>query len=435
MAKRNRGEGTIYYSAARKQWIGQFTKTVAGEKIRKSVYGATKNEVSEKLLDLRVEMKDTNFIKEKGMPLIQIMELIRDKKYNSNKIKDGQYSRITKTIEKIQCSKIGKMNVKDITADDIQDFLNDNKEYSNSTIKKLYEQFNQAFEYAIRNKYIKDNPMRDVIKPKSIKQDKEVRALTIDEQKELSDYLFKSSIKDEKYKNVFLIQMYLGLRIGEALALTKNDIDLPQKLLFVNRTTTIGKNGETIIGDSTKTYAGKRSVPIPNFMIPIFKEQIEISKNNRDNYLFLNDDKLITNSACNSRLKRIINDILGWQNNSFSSHSLRHTFATRCIESGVNAVVLQRLLGHTDISITLNTYTSVFNLFKDNELEKVIELYKNNSLGMIQADYTENSPRENFKTFDEKNNSLSMIQESYTEKSQNETEEIYLDEEDDEMEF
>ena len=406
MAKRNKGEGTIYYSEARKQWIGQFTKTIAGEKIRKSVYGSTKKEVSEKLLDLRVEMKDTDFIKEKGMPLIQIMELIRDKKYNSNKIKDGQYSRITKTIEKIQSSKIGKMNVKDITADDIQDFLNDNKEYSNSTIKKLYEQFNQAFEYAIRNKYIKDNPMRDVIKPKSIKQDKEVRALTIDEQKELSDYLFKSSIKDEKYKNVFLIQMYLGLRIGEALALTKNDIDLSQKLLFINKTTTIGKNGETIIGDSTKTYAGKRSVPIPDFIIPIIKEQIEISKNNRDNYLFLNDDKLITNSACNSRLKRIINDILGWQNNSFSSHSLRHTFATRCIESGVNAVVLQRLLGHTDISITLNTYTSVFNLFKDNELEKVIELYKNNSLGMIQ--------------------------EEHTGKFQNGTEEIYIDEDDDE---
>ena len=69
MAKRNRGEGTIYYSEARKQWIGQFTKTIEGEKIRKSVYGATKNEVSEKLLDLRIEMKDADFIKEKGMTL------------------------------------------------------------------------------------------------------------------------------------------------------------------------------------------------------------------------------------------------------------------------------------------------------------------------------------------------------------------------------
>ena len=203
--------------------------------------------------------------------------------------------------------------------------------------------------------------------------------------------------------------MYLGLRIGETLGLTKNDIDISQKQVFISRTTTVGKNGETIIGDTTKTYAGKRSVPIPDFMIPIFEEQINNSKNNRDIFLFLNNDSLITNSACNSRLKKILLDKLGWENTGISTHSLRHTFATRCIESGVNAVVLQRLLSHTDISITLNTYTSVFNLFKDNELEKVIKLYKNNSFGVIQ--------------------------EEHREKFQNGTEEIYIDKEDDEMEF
>ena len=191
-------------------------------------------------------MKDIDLIKEKGIPLIQVMEIIRDRKYESNQIKDGQYNRITKTIEKIQDSKIGKMNIKDITTDNIQDFLNDNKEYSNSYIKKMYEQFNQAFEYAIRNKYIKDNPMYDVIKPKSEKKDKEVRALTLAEEKELSDYLFSSSVEKEKYKNVFLIQMYMGLRIGEALALTKDDIDFDKMLLFVNKTTTVGRNGEVI---------------------------------------------------------------------------------------------------------------------------------------------------------------------------------------------
>ena len=246
MTKRTKGEGTIYYSEQREQWIGQFSKTIAGQKIRKSVYGATKQEVSKKLLDLRIEMKDIDLIKEKGIPLIQVMEIIRDRKYESNQIKDGQYNRITKTIEKIQDSKIGKMNIKDITTDNIQDFLNDNKEYSNSYIKKMYEQFNQAFEYAIRNKYIKDNPMYDVIKPKSEKKDKEVRALTLAEEKELSDYLFSSSVEKEKYKNVFLIQMYMGLRIGEALALTKDDIDFDKMLLFVNKTTTVGRNGEVI---------------------------------------------------------------------------------------------------------------------------------------------------------------------------------------------
>ena len=75
------------------------------------------------------------------MSIIQIMKDIRDKKFNSNRIKEGQYTRITKTIEKIENSSLGKLNVKDISNYDIQKFLNDNKNYSNSYIKKLYEQF------------------------------------------------------------------------------------------------------------------------------------------------------------------------------------------------------------------------------------------------------------------------------------------------------
>ena len=52
---------------------------------------------------------------------------------------------------------------------------------------------------------------------------------------------------------------------------------------------------------------------------------------------------------------------------------LRHTYATRCIESGMSAVVLSKLLGHTDIETTLNTYTSVFNKFKEDEVQKYLD--------------------------------------------------------------
>ena len=98
--------------------------------------------------------------------------------------------------------------------------------------------------------------------------------------------------------------------------------------------------------------------------------------------LFLYNDHYISHSVANSRLKRILKSTLGMEAKDISTHSLRHTFATRCIEAGMSAVVLQRLIGHTDISITLNTYTSVFNRFKESELEKVMEYYKTNSLGL-----------------------------------------------------
>lgn len=379
---RSKGEGSIYYIEKRKKWSAQYTITVGDKQVRKTVYGNTKREVADKLLDLRVQMKDMDLIKKHGMSIIQIMKDIRDKKLNSNRIKEGQYTRITKTIEKIENSFIGKLNVKDISNDDIQKFLNDNKNYSNSYIKKLYEQLNQAFNFAIKNKYILQNPMDDVIKPKSTKEDKEVKALTIEEQQSLSNYLLNCTINEETYKNVFLIQMYLGLRIGETLALNINDIDIEKQIINVNKTLTLGKNNEVIMGDTTKTYASKRTIPIPDFLIPSIKEQLEIAKENNDNMLFLYNDHYISHSVANSRLKRILKSTLGMEDKDISTHSLRHTFATRCIEAGMSAVVLQRIIGHTDISITLNTYTSVFNRFKESELEKVMEYYKTNSLGL-----------------------------------------------------
>ena len=63
-----------------------------------------------------------------------------------------------------------------------------------------------------------------------------------------------------------------------------------------------------------------------------------------------------------------------------STHSLRHTYGTRCIESGMAPVVVQRLMGHQDISVTLNTYTSVFDKFKENEIDKVNQYYLNENL-------------------------------------------------------
>ncbi len=78
----------------------------------------------------------------------------------------------------------------------------------------------------------------------------------------------------------------------------------------------------------------------------------------------------------NRLLKKRLED-LGIEK-GITTHSLRHTFGTRCVEAGMRAVALQRLMGHTDISTTLNTYTSVFNKYKETELDKVNEYYINN---------------------------------------------------------
>ena len=84
-------------------------------------------------------------------------------------------------------------------------------------------------------------------------------------------------------------------------------------------------------------------------------------------------DKEIVNTSLSRILKHL-------EIEHMSSHSLRHTYATRSIEAGVTPVVLQKLMGHTDVSITLNTYTSVFDKYKETELEKVNQYYMKENL-------------------------------------------------------
>lgn len=90
---------------------------------------------------------------------------------------------------------------------------------------------------------------------------------------------------------------------------------------------------------------------------------------------------IIKTSSVNAELKRIFKEELK-ESIEIKSHMLRHTYGTICIEAGMPAVVLQRLMGHKDIKVTLNTYTSVFNKFKENEMDKVNNYLINNNLNI-----------------------------------------------------
>ena len=368
--RRGNGEGTIFEDKKNKRWIGQYISGISseGKAIRKSVYGKTQKEVLNKLNDIKYKMNNDMYVEKNGIELVKIMEDIREEKLASNTISGGQYARLKWTINKIRDSKVGKMKIQDIKKDDIQEFLNSLKDLSDSYIKKIYEQFVQAYRRAESNK-----------------ETKVVEALEINVQKAFTEYLNKVSIEEQTYKNIFLIQMYMGLRIGEVLALSKENIDLKKKVLYVKRTLTNDKEFAIILGNKTKTYSGNRTLPISEFLTPIFEEQLKYTNENLHNLIFTNNDSYIRTSAINEELKRIFKEELKVNSKDISTHCLRHTYGTRCIEAGMTAVVLQRLMGHKDVSVTLNTYTSVFNKFKEDELEKVNNYLNNNQLNFVNS--------------------------------------------------
>lgn len=384
MPKKSNSEGSVYYNKTRKRWTAQYyEKDInTGKRKRKAKDFLTEEEGKQFLENIMYQKRNSLYIKHNGIPLVELMKANLQLKYDTNLISDSQFVRVTETIKSIEKSNIASEKIDEISSDDIQDFLNSKKYLSNSSINKIFDQFKQAYNYAINKGYISKNPMLNVIKPKSNKQTKKVRALTVNEQQQFTNWLIKQNVEDFPYKNIYLIQMYAGLRIGETLALQTYDINLRAKKINVNKTLTKNLKSKVVMGKTTKTYSGLRDVPIPYSLYPYIVEQMKIAENNTDNpekLLFKPADKQYTSlSDVNDVLKTVLKYTLGITD--ITTHSLRHTYGTRCIEAGMQPVVLQRLLGHKDISITLNTYTDVLNEFKNEEMEKVNNYYLNKDL-------------------------------------------------------
>lgn len=384
MSEKNLGQGTIYFNSQRKKWNAQINYyDIHTDKLKKRTKSFdTKQEAEKYIATMNYQKENPIFIKNNGIPMCELLRANLKLKLDTNQISCTQYGRDSKTINALEKTSFGNKSIEKIKSDEIQEYLNSLTHLSNSMIEKAHQQLNQAFKLAMNKGYIMQNPMINVIRPKSNKEDKIVRALEVDEQQKLTDYLKNKSIKQLKYKNVLLIQLYMGLRVGEALALTTHDVDLHNRKLNVHRTLSTDENGAIIMNNQTKTYAGNRILPIPAFLMPYFIEQINFAnsqEHNEEKLLFKpNDSQYVRRSNINKELQRILETNYGIK--GISSHSLRHTYGTRCIESGMAPVVVQRLMGHKDIRVTLNTYTSVLNKFKESEIDKVNQYYLNQNL-------------------------------------------------------
>lgn len=400
----NNGEksGSVFFDKSKKKWRCAYY-TYDNEQlkeVRKYKIFSTEKAAKDFLKTKQYQQENELYIQNKGIPLTELMRATLEKKMNTNSISDRQYVRIEDCIEKIEKCDAFHKNIEDITSKEIQDFLNTLTHYSNSTISKIYSQFSYNYRLAMDKGYILRNPMVDVIKPRSEKKTKVVRALEVDEQKILTSYLMEVPICEERFKNVFLLQMYMGMRIGEACALRSTDIDLQKNIITVDKTLTTDRKNRVIMGDSPKTYAGIRDIPIPLQIRDSIIEQMRIAQTNNNKQLFVDClGNYVNPKNVNRRLKKLLKE-MGIED--ISSHSLRHTYGTRCIEAGMRDVALQRLMGHNNISTTLNTYTSVFSRYKETELEKVNNYYMNNDIfDNVNLQLLEDFKRKN-KTMEEK---------------------------------
>ena len=372
------GEGSIYYVKSRNRYAGQANIEIYGQIERRTVYGTSEREVKNKLIELQVQAKAGTLEPKKKPQIVTIYDLaekIIEDQLALNQIRQSSYDRTMATLKMLEGISYQKLT--EVTEDDLIEYFRSVLSYSQSCINKIYQLLGAVFLKAINKNIIEINPLRNIRRPKSKKKTIPVRALTIDEQSKLLNVL---KTEDVRYSEIMLLSMFTGMRIGEVCALTVEDINFNDNTINVSKTVSRGEYGKTIICD-TKTNAGMRTLHINNDVAEFLRTCI--GEKGFGLLFKSSNNKLVTTNQVNYSYAKVLKDHNIVDNSVYGKvdlHSLRHTYATRCIEAGMPAKVLQQILGHTDISITLDVYCSVFKKYSDEHLAVADEYMKANNL-------------------------------------------------------
>lgn len=337
--------------------------------------GKRKQKYFHKLQDCRAWMADAQFEDEHGDVFFSDSPTVDAWfEYWLEEVKGNGIRTITKKNYENQwkisvSSKIGNMELKDVKPIHCQKILNSLSEDHKSSTVKIYRTLMwSVFEYAVENDFIQKNPVRSV-KVSGGERSEARNALTLEEQK-----LFLQEVKGCVYYNGLAFVLQTGLRVGELTALKWSDIDFENKKMHIKRSATWIK-GQGLVFGEPKTESGKREIPLTKEAIEILKRQKEKNDQNKiipiqyTDYIFVNSKGLpIQRISYNKGIYAACNRA-GIR--KFSMHLLRHTFATRCIESGMRPKTLQAILGHSKIEMTMNLYVHVTEDSKAEEMEMI----------------------------------------------------------------
>lgn len=302
-------------------------------------------------------------------------------------------------------SPLATLELKNIASIDIQKHYNDlykkgitfngkHKDVSSNTIKNANKLLKQFFNYCQDCNYILNNPTsgkKISIPGSNITKNtkKEIEIFSDTEIERIIDIN-----EDSIIRYMALISYATGMRRSEALGLKENDIDYKNSEIHINRAITTAfifddkgdKKKQTYISDN-KTYTSTRIIPLPKSLIPIIKKAIVLRKSNQlkmgyelkseyEGLIFLSTEGNLINASNLDKSWVYFLKRCGIQHKKF--HALRHTYATKQFENNIQPLVVSKLLGHSNIEITLNTYTHVLKKEKQKAVDTLELLSFNN---------------------------------------------------------
>lgn len=316
--------------------------------------------------------------------------------YMKNKVKQSTYVSYRGYIENHLAPAFPTLKLKDLTTKLLQDFYNykqNTQGLSPKTILNLHRCLHKAMNQAVLEHYIDFNPCDAVSLPRNEKP--QVEILTREEQQKLIYTSYKY-----RYGVFIRLTLATGIRLGELLGLRWEDVDFGKRMLSIRRTLNrlpkvdyngVGNSTEIVIQEP-KTKNSIRSIPL----IPNIANELQQWKMVQQNdamaagAAYQDSGFLVTNPLGGYLEPRTFKDFydeilkasgLG----HYTFHALRHTFATRAMEQGMDAKTTSILLGHYSVSFTLDTYTHVLDSQKQEEMKVMEEFFTLPAVSQVQS--------------------------------------------------
>ena len=355
-----------------------------GKPIRKSFYGKTATEALQKRDEYMKQVDNGLSVETKGLTLEQWLHIwLREYKFQN--LRPHTYDTYENFIEKRIIPVLGRHQLLKLRPDHLQTFINnlrkeDGTPPSASTVKQIKVIISSALQQAVKNGLITRNPADALSLPKSTSK-KKVGAYTKDEQTALLE-----SLKDHRLYALFVVALGTGARIGEILAATWKNIDFEASEMSieasVSRTKDRNAAGEVIGSskkvDETKTHAGNRTIPLTQEVKVALLAHREKQADERNKaFSAWTDNDLIFCTQLGGHLEyrsviRLYEKRRETANiQKLNFHCIRHTFATNAISAGMDYYYLSRIMGHTNISITLGTYAEFMPDKSRSEMKKM----------------------------------------------------------------
>lgn len=339
----------------------------------KALYGKTEREVKKKLKDFQKE-----YYKNDQSTVIRstVEGFMKTWLYDNkvNELKPKSFDRLEQTLLYQVFPQVGHIQLAAFQSSDVQTMLNTLKQngLSYSSVKKAYDAINECFRTGVIQNTVQFNPALGVSVPSKKSFGKtQIRYYTTEEITAICNTALSSYSNDKRvYRlgDAIVLDVNTGLRMAELLALKWKDVDLANRRLTVNSTRVIVKNRDTnaehkyvvIEQDDAKSISSIRTIDLNNSACEALTRLQEIT-GVYEYVLSTKDGKPLSPRYLDRMFRKIAVSAKIAEDRIFGVHSLRHTFASRLFAAGEDVKTVSELLGHSDITITYNTYIHIIN--------------------------------------------------------------------------